>query len=180
FLASPCPQHGGPALAFAQRNRLNVEKEYQVKVAYIFQFCVQFAWPSNAFANNQSPLVIGVYGNAPIGAKLNILAIKKKAQGRRILVKRIGPKDDPTQAQVLFVSSTTSPAARAALVRLTQNHPILLVGENRGFAEQGAAMNFFITPNATVGYEINIEACVRRHLNDGPVVRKNGRVVRDR
>src|SRR5437867_1187382 len=46
-------------------------KEYQVKAVFLFNFAQFVEWPPAAFADDKSPIVIGILGDDPFGAYLD-------------------------------------------------------------------------------------------------------------
>jgi len=44
--------------------------EYEVKAVFLFNFAKFVEWPSDAFANDSDPLVIGIVGDNPFGARV--------------------------------------------------------------------------------------------------------------
>lgn len=167
----------GAAFVRAQPPRIDVDKEYTVKVLFLYQFGQHIDWPNNAFAAKDSPFVIGVYGNASVGAKLNLIALRRKLKGRPIVVKRITEDVDPRDFHMIFVSKTTTPEQRKKLHAKTKNSPLLLVGETPDYASQGGHIGFFLDSDATVGYEVNRESMRRRSLTPDKEILETGREV---
>ena len=58
----------GTSFVSAQTPPIN---EYQVKAAFLFNFTQFMEWPKTSFPNDQSPFVIGIFGDDPFGAYLN-------------------------------------------------------------------------------------------------------------
>src|SRR5690242_2289016 len=56
-----CPPSG-----FSQTTR-----EYEIKAVFIFKLTQFTEWPTAAFTNENSPLVIGIIGNDPFGSLLD-------------------------------------------------------------------------------------------------------------
>src|ERR1700694_2609549 len=64
----------GPAVCDADAS---VSKEYLLKAAFLYNFTKFVEWPPERFANEPSPIVIGVLGRNPFGEEL-----EKIVQGR--------------------------------------------------------------------------------------------------
>jgi hypothetical protein len=154
----------GVSLSVAQTDdEAALNREYPIKAAYLYNFSRYVQWPAEAFPTSDTPLVIGVLGTNPFGDTLDEIARTKKVDGRSIVAKRFASMAAYTPCHVLFVPSSTSPEEQAAAIRKTYGIPVLVVGENPGFAEQGGAVNFFIEENK-VRFEINVDVAKRQKL----------------
>ena len=155
------------------------EMEYKVKVAYIYNFTRYIRWPASAFNGDHAPLVIGVLGENPFGATIDRLAKRKKTQGRQIVVRRYPSPQDYRPCHMLFVGGANGAELRQWAVRSTRGQPVLVIGETKDYASQGADANFFIDVDSTVGFEINIDALRRQNLRVDARLLKLATVVRD-
>jgi hypothetical protein len=134
-----------------------VNREYTIKAAYLYQFGRYVQWPSHAFPDSRTPLVIGVLGTDPFGAVLDDIARTKRVDQRPIVVRRFATMADYAPCHILFVAASTSPEQKATAIKKAQNFAVLIVGEEPGFAEQGGIVNFFMDENR-IRFEINPKA----------------------
>ena len=163
--------------AFAQQP--NVSREYKLKVAYVYNLTRYVTWPDSAYKDNQSPFVIAVLGHDPFGPSLDVLAQRKRAAGRRIVIRRYDSLDDYEPSHILFISRDTLAELRGESVRRTQHSSVLIVGETADFATAGAGVNFFNDQDGTVGFEVNVDAISRGKLSIDAKLLSIARVVRD-
>ncbi len=138
--------------------------EYRLKTAYLYNFLLYVRWPKKAFVKADAPLIIGVFGDDPLGSALDEVARRKKAQGRKIVVRRFKSWDKYTACHLLFLPRTVDRATLTEALRRTRGAPLLLVGETPGFATRGAPVNFYLDVDRTVGFEINVTAAAERKL----------------
>ena len=143
-----------PEASWAQSN----PAEYKLKVAYIYNFCNYIEWPATAFDNPESPVVIGVLGPDPFESNLDDLAKKKQVQKRKIEIKRFASEQEFEPCHLLFISVDADPKLRDWAIENTSKLSTLLVGESKGFAAQGADVNFFLDLNGTIGFEMNAKS----------------------
>jgi hypothetical protein len=148
------PQPAGPD---------ETNREYAIKAAYIYNFGRYVEWPPASFPDSQSPFVIGVLGSDPFGALLDEIVQSKKIEGRPIAARRFASMAEYRPCHILFVSAAASPEQKLAAIKMAQDSPVLLVGEDPGLAERGATINFFIEQNK-IRFEINAEAARREQL----------------
>ena len=114
-----------------EHNRTTVpisNREYAIKAAYLYQFSRYVQWPADAFANDRSPLVIGVLGTDPFGGILEEIARTKRIEGRPIVVRRFASMAEYTPCHILFVSSSVGPEQRAAAIQKSATVPAVAGG----------------------------------------------------
>jgi hypothetical protein len=80
-------------------------KEYQIKAAYLYNFAKFVEWPAGSFANSESPLVIGVFGQNPFGDEIKAIARDHKINGRSIVFKTVANAADANGVHVLFFAA---------------------------------------------------------------------------
>src|SRR5256885_17263846 len=98
--------------ADAQAGDASESSEYLIKAGFIYNFAKFVEWPSAAFAQPDSPIVIGVLGTDPFGNVLDRLVQDKKIGQRRFVVRRykwgkeLKDLKDLRDCKTLFVSSS--------------------------------------------------------------------------
>ena len=140
--------------------------EYLIKAGSIYNFAKFVEWPSTAFSQPDSPIMIGVLGTDPFGSVLDRLVEDKKIGQRGFVVKRYKwGKDlkDLKECKILFVSASEK-AHIDEIVQAVKGLPILMVGETPGFAERGGIIRFTLEDNR-VRFEINVDAAHQADLN---------------
>jgi hypothetical protein len=133
--------------------------EYLIKAGFIYNFAKLVEWPTTAFAQPDSPIVIGILGDDPFGATLDRIVVDKKINGRGFAVKRLKwSKDlkDLRVCNILFVSSSEKEHIDS-VVDSVKWLPILTIGDAPGFAKRGGIINFTLEENK-VRFEVNVEA----------------------
>jgi len=140
--------------------------EYLIKAGFIYNFAKFVEWPSTAFTEAESPIVIGVVGVDPFGSLIDRIVEDKKIGSRGFIVKRFKWGKDLKElkdCKILFVS----PSERThidEILQLVKGLPILTVGETPGFAERGGMIRFTLEDNR-VRFEVNVEAARQADLN---------------
>jgi hypothetical protein len=95
--------------ASAQSSDSSVSSEYLIKAGFIYNFAQLVQWPSAAFSQPDSPIVIGILGTDPFGPIIDRVIENKKLDGRNLVVKRLKwSKDskDLKDCNILFISSS--------------------------------------------------------------------------
>jgi hypothetical protein len=141
----------------------DVNREYAIKAAYLYQFGHYVQWPASSFTNDRSPLVIGVLGTDPFGGILDEIARTKRIEGRPIVVRRFASMAEYTYCHILFITASVSAEQRAAAFQKLQGVATLIVGEEPGFAEHGGTINFVLDENK-IRFEINTEVAKQEQL----------------
>src|SRR5258708_9246798 len=83
----------------------SVSSEYLIKAGFIYNFANLVQWPSNVFAQPDSPIVIGILGEDPFGTILDRVLEGKKVNGRVFLVKRLKSVLYLTKCQIVLLNS---------------------------------------------------------------------------
>lgn len=129
--------------------------EYQVKAGFIYKLLFFAEWPSEAFNDNKTTVMIGIL------AKDNFGDIFKSVEGqvinkRKLVIKKIDKipqKEELRQFHILFISPSLKDKMGSILSSL-KGFPVLTVSEVKGFIHLGGMVNF-ITQENKVGFEIN-------------------------
>lgn len=131
-----------------------VPSEYQVKAAFLYNFCKFVAWPTNTLTEASTPLVIGVFGDSPFHGDLEQIVAGRNIGGHPVVVRHASTKADLRGCNIIFVSATEQKHA-AAMTGAIQNFGILTVTENmKHFMDSGYIINF-VTEGGSIHFEIN-------------------------
>jgi YfiR/HmsC-like len=152
--------------ADAQAGDASESSEYLIKAGFIYNFAKFVEWPANAFAQPDSPIVIGVLGTDPFGNTIDRIVEDKKVGTRGFVVRRYKwskELKEVKECKILFVSASEH-AHIDEIVESVKGLPILTVGETPGFAERGGVIRFTLEGNR-VRFEVNVEAAHQAELN---------------
>jgi len=150
----------------AQSSASAASSEYLIKAGFIYNFAQLVQWPSAAFSQPDSPIVIGILGTDPFGTSIDRVVENKKLEGHTLIVKRLRwGKDlkELTECNILFISSSEKEHI-ADIVNMVKWLPILTIGETPGFAARGGIINLTLEDNK-VRFEVNIGAAKQANLN---------------
>lgn len=131
-------------------------REYELKAVFLFNL-VQFTeWPASAFADTNSPLVIGILGANPFGRTLEETVSGEKVNGRSIVIQRCDDAKDAGNCHIVFICRSES-ARLEKILRELKDRNVLTVGETEGFAQKGGLIGLGIEKNK-LRFSINVEA----------------------
>jgi YfiR/HmsC-like len=136
--------------------------EYDLKAAFLFNFAKFVEWPASAFAGEQSPLTICVYGEDPFGPNLDAVVQGERVGERSLLVQRPDSLDDLGECHVLFVSRSEKDRLGEVMAEV-EGDPVLTVADTDGFLRAGGIINF-ILESSKVRFLIDQEAAERSGL----------------
>ena len=152
--------------ANAQASASAASSEYLIKAGFIYNFAQLVQWPSAAFSQADSPIVIGILGTDPFGTSIDRVVENKKLDGRSLVVKRLRwSKDlkDLTECNILFVS-TSEKEHISDVINIVKLLPIRTIGETPGFAARGGMINLTLEDNK-IRFEVNMGAAKQANLN---------------
>jgi hypothetical protein len=153
-----------------------VLNEYEAKAAFLFNFVKFVEWPAQAFANGNSPLIIGVVGDDRSSGVIDQTINGKTANGRRLVVKRFSSFKALTFCHIVFVRSSERDRTRQTLA--AAGPCALTVGETEGFARGGGIINFTIL-DGKLRLEINQTSAERAGLKISAKLLSLARVIRN-
>ena len=135
--------------------------EYQVKAAFLFNFAKFVEWPPNAFADANTPFVIGVLGQDPFGSYLDETVRGEQVNGRQLTVQRYRSVADIQKCHVLFISRSESERLDQIVADL-KYRKILIVTDAEGGA--GGVMIRFINEGNKIRFKIDVRAAKAANL----------------
>lgn len=167
---------GGSSRATAQTTLDDgVSREYLIKAAFLYNFARYVQWPNEA-TDPKTPFVIGLLQPEPFGPAIEQVRATKSLEGRPIVIARFASMAEYRPCHILFVAAAVSPTEKAAALRETRGKPVLVVGEEPGFATRGGVINFFAEDNR-IRFEINVEAAKQQRLQISSKLMTLGKVV---
>jgi hypothetical protein len=137
------------ARAFAQES----VSEADLKAAFLYNFTRVVDWPSDAFEKEDSPFIVGVFGDEEFASTLRKLFVEKKAHGHPLTVRRLTQIGEARSCQMLFFRE--GEAKKMAMVYdIIKRLPILTVGEADDFLDSGGMFNLFFEEKQ-LRFEVN-------------------------
>jgi hypothetical protein len=133
-----------------------LSREYQLKSVFLFNFAQFTDWPPSAFADANSPMVIGILGNDPFGSALEETVHGETIHGRRLIIEHYRRADEIKTCHILFISQSEARNAEEILKRL-KGKPILTVADADSPPTAGAMIRFAVESNK-VHFRINVQA----------------------
>lgn len=138
-------------------------REFQVKALFLYNFANFVEWPEEAFASEDAPLRMCLFGAVPFGEFLDVVD-GVPIRNRNLNVLRTTDEDDIRGGcHILFVGIDRLDRLRDFFSNV--NHLFVLsVGNTEGFADQGGGVvNIFRTRDQQK-FEINLQRAIERGL----------------
>jgi hypothetical protein len=131
--------------------------EHEVKAEFIERFTHFIDWPDSAFASPSAPFVVCAWGQSPLSSQLERVLSRGRLKARPVRLLQVESWDRLQPCHILYVA-TRDRAAIRGIVASTRGKPLLSVGDQPGFAEEGLLINLFLDAEGFVRFEINLEA----------------------
>lgn len=125
----------------------------EVEAGLLAAFPEYLRWPTTAFKDASSPLVIGILGQDPFRDILDTAVRGKFHEGRKIIIKRADHIDGLKGCQMIFIAKSLN-AGIADLLRDLNRDAVVTVGEADDFLQKGGAIAFRMIGDK-VRYEMN-------------------------
>ena len=144
------------------RSQSSDEGEYRVKLAFLYNFAQFIEWPTDAFHDAASPLVLCVAGEDPFQGEIEQSLRGRTVSGHPIEIKRLRATEDARSCHMVFVRATERKLAQKLLIAV-KGSSTLTVGETKGFADLGGVINLTLEQNK-LRFEINLDAATQTRL----------------
>jgi len=158
----------------ARGDEISSAAEHKLKAAFVYNFAKFVEWPASISTN--TPLVIGVKGEAAMRTALEVAIGSRRINGRAIEVRTVNTVADAQAAQVLFVSATEDRHLSALLANI-RLAPVLTVGESDAFARADGIINFVREENR-YRFDINLDSAEQAGVKISAQLLKLARTVR--
>jgi hypothetical protein len=165
--------------SIAARAQESRELEYEVKAAFLLKFAMFVQWPTNTLAADpQAPLVVGILGEDPFGAKFDQAIKIATVNGRTVQLRRARRVAELLDCQIVFICASETPRY-AELIAAFNTRPVLTVADGAGFASRGGMIGFS-KEAGKVRFEINSPAIDRVGLKASSKLLQVGRRITER
>ncbi len=152
-----------------------VSKEYQVKAAFLFNFCRFVEWPAVSFAGPASPIVIGVLGEDPFGAALDDIVRDETVRNRTLVVRHDVKTDGIPQCHLLYIARSAKDQL-AGILAAAAPQAALTVSDIDQFAHRGGMIGFYLE-GKKIRFEINAALAQQHGLKLNAQLLSLGKIV---
>jgi hypothetical protein len=148
--------------ASAQTGERQADLAAKVTSAYVFKFASFVDWPEDAFAQADSPFVIGVMGEDTL-ADVMIASLKgRQSNGRKLIVRKLLPSDSALGIHMLYLGNLPKRDLLNIFASLRE-HPVLTVTESAQAFALGSMINLVIAEDR-LRFEIALTPVGLSHL----------------
>ncbi len=149
-------------LGLNSANGQPVSHEYSLKAVFLLNFAHFTDWPTNAFDQPDSPLIIGVLGEDPFGRVLDDAVRNETVNGRKFVVERYRRVEDLKPCHILFISQAET-RRLDKIVAAVNGKSILTVSDIEDSAYRGLCVRL-ITENNKLRLRINTDSLKAANL----------------
>jgi hypothetical protein len=125
------------------RTALAAPTAQQVEAVFLFYFSQFVDWPPGTFADQSSPIVIGVLGDDPFDGSLDQAVAGERVNGRPVVVRRLKSLADTAGCHILYISSSES-AQLTQIMSALKGRKVLTVSDLGGFVQSGGMIRFVL------------------------------------
>ena len=129
--------------------------EYLLKAGFLYHFAKFIDWPEEAFADEQSPMILGVLGVDPFDGALDSIDGKTVRATKILVVKRFAGIADLEPCHILFISRSEQGQAEKILQQL-EGTSVLTVSDLDRFARRGGMIRLIKVDNK-IRFAINLK-----------------------
>jgi hypothetical protein len=157
-----------------------INREHQIKAAYLYNFARYIQWPEGTFKSKKAPFVIGIIGSDPITKDLQKIAKTRKVEEHPIEIKQFNTAKEVTPCQILFFSPSLDPYVQEKVLKKMAGQNVLLVGQTSNFLEIGGVIGFVVNANNDnkVRLVIDLKAVQRQKLKASAKLLRVAKVIK--
>lgn len=152
-----------------------ITKEYQIKAAFLYNFSKFVEWPAGRFADDSSPIIIGILGASPFGSELEKTVKGRTVNQREIMVKSVTTAEEAACVAVLYVAPGAERRFEEIAVAL-EKAPVLTVADSKPSAGR-KKMILFVMEADKVRFDINVAPAEKAGLKISAQLQKLARAV---
>jgi YfiR/HmsC-like len=168
---------------------INEMKAAKIKAGIVYHVARLAEWPTNKFANAESPIVVGVLGKDPhgFGKYFEAQAETLSTKGRSIVVSRLKYKESETdridpllaeemrQCHILFVTRHETRHLNEIL-GVVRNASVLTIGESVKLLDAGGAIALAFR-KGMLTIRVDLNALEREHVKIGAAFLQHADIV---
>jgi hypothetical protein len=151
--------------------------EYEIKVAFVYNFVKFVEWPAAVFPRDDTPIQLCIIGEDPLVEAIKILE-GQAVQGRRITVRCCDTNRRPEHCQIALICSSERNRLPQILA-LLKDTGALTIGDMEGFAQAGGMISLIKTGNK-VHFEVNVDAAHRAQLHISSQLLSLAKIVKEK
>jgi hypothetical protein len=140
---------------------LHSANPHEVMAGYLRALPAYVAWPTNIFTSPQATWQIGILGDDPFGATLEMVLSDRQAAGRGFQIQRAADVKELSTCEIVFIALKDEHAVTNALAELAPR-PVLTVGEANNFLENGGMIQ--LQAHGTIHMSVNLDRTRAAHL----------------
>lgn len=135
--------------------------EYQIKAVFLFNFAKFVVWPSQVFADANTPLVIGVLGQDPFGSYLDETVRGERVDNRKLIIQRYHSPAEIKNCHVLFISRSEAGRLNQIVSSLKSRNMLIVTDADGG---EGGVIIRFVTEGNRIRFKIDAQAAKAANL----------------
>jgi hypothetical protein len=144
-----------PSVSWAVQPSAN-DADQRLRAAVVYRLARYAGWNAKVFADEKSPVVIGVLGDDAFARTLAEVSNGKTSEGRRFDIRTLKKSADATGCHLLFVSKSEQGNLRKILEDVAKQ-PLVTVSDMEGFTRSGGMVQFWVS-RGMPRFEVNLGA----------------------
>ncbi len=135
----------------------------RIMATMVFKFIHYIEWPAPAGGQHvPETITVGVFGAGSVQKTISGFN-GRSIDGHSLTIRHVTDPADIVDCHVVFVTQTSGYSIDQ-IVAAMPDSPVILVGNETGFADSGGIINFFTDDHDRVQFEINVHAAESRGL----------------
>lgn len=138
-------------MVFTLFSEEGLAQDYKYHPIFIYNFSKYIEWPAS---QGTEEFVITVVGEAEVYRQMQAILEKKgNINNQKLVIKQSGTVEQVEKSNILFITKTVSITSQ--LIESFNKQGTLLITEHENMAASGSHINFIITEESKIGFELN-------------------------
>jgi len=133
-----------------------LSREFQLKAVFLYNFAQFTEWPTNAFADDKSPIIIGIVGADPFGPILEQTVRGENVGGHPLTVQHFSSAADIKTCHIVYIPQSET-RHTDEILKAVGDKPVLTVAWLDSPMTSGVMIRF-VVENNKVHFRINAAA----------------------
>jgi len=155
---------------------VEINREQQVKAAYLYNFARFTTWPSSKLPGEKAPIMFCVLADDPIAPAMDETLQGKEIDAHPVLVSKVHAPEEMRHCHVAYLGA--APPAQLALALQSLDGSSLLTVYDAETGQHDGMIRFVIEEHR-LRFEINVAAAEREHVQLSSRLLGVARVVRE-
>lgn len=148
-----------------------------LKNTFVIKFIHFVEWPTNYFSKKDSFTLV-LFSQKEISEKSFYNFARNKLKGKSVKIIKTSSLSDLKNVEAIYVYKDQKSKLNT-IAKMFQGQPTLIISNSNNSTKANYHINLYITPNSTIGFNINPKLLLKSNLTPDIGLLENGNIVKN-